>query len=106
MLIEILDYYLQKCEKSALRKTYHSNYAPVARPELIQKTNAMTNNIRVQRAMKNITQAELAKRIGVSRQTINSIESKRYVPSTKLALLLSKEFDISVNDIFSLDEEE
>ena len=66
----------------------------------------MRNNLKVQRAIKNITQAELAKRIGVSRQTINAIESQNYVPSTKLALKLSKEFNLSVNDIFSLDEPE
>jgi putative transcriptional regulator len=46
----------------------------------------MTNNIKVQRAIANITQAQLAERIGLSRQTINAIEVKKYVPSTVLAL--------------------
>ena len=64
----------------------------------------MRNNLKVQRAIKNLTQAELAKRVGVSRQTINAIESQNYVPSTKLALRISKEFNVTVNDIFSLEE--
>ena len=64
----------------------------------------MRNNLKVQRAIKNITQAELARRIGVSRQTINAIESQNYVPSTKLALKLSREFKLNVNEIFTLDE--
>ena len=52
----------------------------------------MKNTIRVQRAIKNITQAELADKIGVSRQTINTIESNKYVPSTVLALKMAKLF--------------
>lgn len=64
----------------------------------------MKNNLKVHRAVKNLTQAQLAKKIGVSRQTINAIESQNYVPSTKLALRLSREFDISVNDIFTLED--
>lgn len=66
----------------------------------------MTNKIKVERAILNITQEELAKRIGVSRQTINSIEKNRYVPSTILALKISKIFDKNVNDIFELEEKD
>ena len=66
----------------------------------------MNNTIKIQRAIKNLTQEELANIIGVSRQTINSIENDRYVPSTVLALKLSKVFGISVNEIFELDEED
>jgi putative transcriptional regulator len=62
----------------------------------------MKNNLKVQRAIKNLTQEDLAKLLGVSRQTINSIEKNRYVPSTVLALKLSKVFEISVNEIFEL----
>ena len=64
----------------------------------------MKNNLKVQRAIKDVTQEELAKLLGVSRQTINSIEKNRYVPSTVLALKLSRVFEISVNEIFQLDE--
>ena len=66
----------------------------------------MKNTLKVERAIKNFTQEELAKRIGVSRQTINSIETNRYVPSTLLALKLSKLFNKPVNDFFTLEEGE
>jgi len=64
------------------------------------------NTIKVQRATRDLTQEALAKQIGVSRQTINSIEKNRYVPSTVLALKISKVFDKSVNEIFELEEED
>lgn len=64
----------------------------------------MKNNIRVQRAIKNITQAELADLIKVSRQTINTIESGKYVPSTVLALKMARVFDKPVEEIFDLEE--
>lgn len=64
----------------------------------------MKNNIKVQRAIKNITQAELAELIQVSRQTINTIESGKYVPSTVLALKMAKVFGVSVEQIFDLEE--
>ena len=66
----------------------------------------MKNNIRVERAIKNITQAELAELIGVSRQTINTIESNRYVPSTVLALKIARVFEKPVEEIFTLGEED
>jgi len=64
----------------------------------------MKNNLRVQRAIKNITQAELATLIQVSRQTINTIESGKYVPSTVLALKMAKVFNSSIEEIFELEE--
>ena len=64
----------------------------------------MKNTIRVQRAIKNITQADLAAQVGVSRQTINSIESNKYVPSTVLALKIARVFGIPVGDLFLLEE--
>ena len=57
----------------------------------------MKNNLKVERAIKNITQEELAKQIGVTRQAINSIELNKYVPSTILALKLSQYFNKTVN---------
>ncbi|MEN8886285.1 MAG: helix-turn-helix transcriptional regulator [Winogradskyella sp.] len=62
----------------------------------------MINTIKVERAILNLTQDDLAKKIGVSRQTINSIEANRYVPSTVLALKLSAVFNKPVNDFFKL----
>ncbi|MBK8516687.1 MAG: helix-turn-helix transcriptional regulator [Saprospiraceae bacterium] len=64
----------------------------------------MKNNLKVERAIKNVTQEELAHIIGVSRQAINSIEASKYVPSTLLALKLSRYFGKPVNDIFTLEE--
>lgn len=64
----------------------------------------MKNTIKVERAVKDITQQDLAVAIGVSRQTINSIESGRYVPSTLLALKIAAYFGKTVNDIFQLED--
>ena len=64
----------------------------------------MKNTLKVQRAILDLTQDDLAKKIGVSRQTINSIEKNRYVPSTVLALKLSSIFSIPVNEFFTLEE--
>jgi putative transcriptional regulator len=64
----------------------------------------MKNTIRVERAKKEITQSELADALNVSRQTINSIEKNRFVPSTKLALRMAKYFDVGVEDLFILEE--
>jgi putative transcriptional regulator len=64
----------------------------------------MKNNLRVQRAIKNITQAELADLIQVSRQTINTIESGKYVPSTVLALKMANVFNKPVEEIFELED--
>jgi putative transcriptional regulator len=66
----------------------------------------MENTIKVERAILSLTQDDLAKKIGVSRQTINSIEANRYVPSTVLALKLSEVFGKPVNDFFKLSENE
>ena len=66
----------------------------------------MKNRIKVERAELNITQAELALRAGVSRQTINAMELGKYVPSTALALKLASIFGTSVENIFSLEEKD
>jgi putative transcriptional regulator len=66
----------------------------------------MTNNIKVLRAMINISQEELAKKIQVSRQTINAMEKGKYVPSTVLALKLAKYFEKNVEAIFALENED
>jgi len=64
----------------------------------------MKNSIRIERAIKNITQQELAEKIGVSRQTINAIESNKYVPSAVLALKMARLFQKKVDEIFILEE--
>ena len=64
----------------------------------------MKNTIRVERAIHNMTQADLAARIGVSRQTINAIEANKYVPSTILSLKIARLFEKKVEEIFILEE--
>jgi len=64
----------------------------------------MKNTIRVERAILNITQQDLAEKIGVSRQTINAIESNKYVPSTVLALKMARLFKKNVDELFLLEE--
>jgi len=66
----------------------------------------MKNSIKVQRAIHDMTQADLADKIGVSRQSINAIEKNKYVPSTVLALKIAKLFNIAVEDIFFLEDSE
>jgi len=62
----------------------------------------MKNTIKVERAKLDLTQQDLAERVGVSRQTINSIEADRYVPSTVLAIKISEVFKVTVNELFTL----
>jgi len=62
------------------------------------------NNIKEERKKIGLTQDQLAKKINVSRQTINSIEKNRYVPSTVLALKLSNVFSKAVGDLFQLED--
>ncbi len=64
----------------------------------------MKNNLRVERAIKNITQADLAEQVSVSRQTINSIESNKYIPSTVLALKIAHVFGKPLEEVFMLEE--
>jgi putative transcriptional regulator len=66
----------------------------------------MKNTIRVERAILNITQAELAEKLYVSRQTIHAIENNKYVPSTILALKMARLFQKKVEDIFVLERKD
>ena len=66
----------------------------------------MRNTIKVERAKLNITQTDLAERIKVSKQTIHSIETGRFVPSTVIALKLAQYFNVKVEDLFQLEPED
>lgn len=66
----------------------------------------MKNTIHVERAIKRMTQADLAEAVGVSRQTINALEASKYVPSVVLALKISRYFDKPVEAIFELEKED
>lgn len=64
----------------------------------------MKNNIRVERAIKRMTQQQLAEKTGVTRQTINAIEAGKYVPSTVLSLKISAVFGKKFEEVFQLEE--
>jgi putative transcriptional regulator len=64
----------------------------------------MKNTIKVERAKKNWTKADLAKNIGISRQGLNSIETGKFIPSTLLALRMAKVFNTTVEVLFQLDD--
>ncbi len=66
----------------------------------------MKNNIKVERAIMNLTQEQLAEKIAVSRQTINAMEANKYVPSTVLALKIARVFKKPVEQIFFLEEKD
>ena len=69
-------------------------------------SDELDNRIRVFRAEHRMSQAELAERIGVSRKTISTIEVGRFVPSTVIALKIARYFGVSVEEVFSLKDEE
>jgi putative transcriptional regulator len=64
----------------------------------------MRNSVRALRDSRGLSQAELGKALGVSRQTINSIENERYTPSLPLALAIGRYFDQRVEEVFDDDE--
>ena len=65
----------------------------------------LLNKIKVYRAMKNISQEELAIAIGVTRKTINTVETGKFIPSTVLALRIARYFGVPVEEIFALNDE-
>jgi len=83
--------------------------------DLIEDTNqssipekpksVVKNRIKVLRAERDWTQADLAERVGISRQAVISIEKYKYTPSLELAFNLAKAFDVEVTDVFRLEEE-
>lgn len=64
----------------------------------------MKNNIKIERARYNMTQADLAEKSQVSRQTINAMEAGKYVPSTLLSLKLAEIFNVEVSELFQLEK--
>lgn len=62
------------------------------------------NRIRVFRAEHRMSQADLARAIGVSRKTISTVEVGRFVPSTVIALKIARHFGVSVEDVFQLSD--
>ena len=68
-------------------------------------TDSVTNTVYALRSAKNLTQEDLAGKVGVSRQTIIAIEKGNYVPSVLLALKIAKVFKVPVGDIFKVSHE-
>lgn len=64
----------------------------------------MKNNIKLLRSQFQLTQEDIAKKTGVTRQTINAIENNKYSPTLELALKLAQIFNTSVEEIFQLDD--
>jgi putative transcriptional regulator len=64
----------------------------------------MNNKIKIERAVNNLTQEQLAEKVSVTRQTINAIELKKFVPSTVLALKICKVFNKNIEEVFSLED--
>lgn len=64
----------------------------------------MRNTVRALRTRQGLSQGDLAVAMGVSRQTINSIETGRYLPSLPLAIALSRFFNTTVEEVFDVDE--
>jgi putative transcriptional regulator len=60
------------------------------------------NRLKQRRAEKNLTQADLAKLVGVSRKTINTVENSVFIPSVLLALTLARQLDTTVEQLFYL----
>lgn len=64
----------------------------------------MRNKLKVLRAMRNLTQEQLAEKIGVSRQTVNAIESDKYLPTLGLAFKIARLFNVQIEEVFSYEE--
>jgi putative transcriptional regulator len=80
--------------------------APLTAALLVKHACQVRNRVSELRTASAMSQGELAKLLGVSRQTINSIENGRYLPSLPLALAIARNFEQAVEAIFISDEEE
>jgi putative transcriptional regulator len=70
---------------------------------MLMSEKMLQNTLKVQRAKKDLTQEQLAELVGVTRKTINTIENRRFIPSTYLALKLAHSLDVSVEELFQID---
>ena len=74
-------------------------------PVMLRYLDIMRNRVREQRTQRGLSQAELGSALGVSRQTVISIENGRYLPSLPLAFRIARFFDLTVDKMFDPDEE-
>jgi putative transcriptional regulator len=75
-------------------------------PIWIKEPGLMVNHVKQHRARLNLTQQDVAGRVGVRRQTILAIEKGQYVPSTLLALKIARALDMTVDELFELEEQD
>jgi putative transcriptional regulator len=73
---------------------------------MLRHLDIVRNRVREQRTQRGLSQAELAIALGVSRQTVISIENGRYMPSLPLAFRIARFFDLTVDKMFDPDDEE
>jgi putative transcriptional regulator len=73
---------------------------------MLRHLDIMRNRVREQRTQRGLSQAELAAALGVSRQTVISIENGRYLPSLPLAFRIARFFDLTIDKMFDPDDEE
>ncbi len=66
----------------------------------------MKNLIKVERARNNLSQQELADKLGITRQSVYAIEAGKFIPSTLLALKMAKLFNVKVEELFELEEKD
>ena len=64
----------------------------------------LKNKIKIYRAMNDWTQEELARRVNVTRKTINTVENRKFIPSAYLALKIARAFGVSVEEVFQIDD--
>jgi putative transcriptional regulator len=88
--------------ESRLDITLHPPYSDLE--SRLYMTPTITNRVKELRTLRNWTQEQLATAVGVSRQSINSIERDRYVPSLELALTFARVFACPTDEIFSLEK--
>jgi putative transcriptional regulator len=74
--------------------------------DMLRYLDIMRNRVREQRTQRGLSQAELAAALGVSRQTVISIENGRYQPSLPLAFRIARFFDLTVDKMFDPDDDE
>ena len=87
-----------------LRRWFRSiSHIPLFEEQQVMAERTIRNKLKVFRAMHDWTQEELARRVCVTRKTINTVEKGKYVPSTYLALKLAKVFQVPVEELFQLD---
>jgi putative transcriptional regulator len=83
----------------------HDVYALGIQPQLLLEKISMNNKLKVLRAEKNWSQADLAEKLNVSRQTVNALETGKYDPSLPLAFKIAKLFGMTIEEIFQPEKE-